>query len=193
MRATVSHCRPAFFRYPRPRRSFLGCYGPWTEAVLSKRRESTPKFDEHEQGTAKRDYPTGFVDSGPRELQTARIPRQALDELLRRESGMRTKVTREEIDAFARDRESGTHVREEPAPIVPVEQEAPVVTVATVATVVAPLPPVPPEASLPLAMDAPSQALTNALPLERRALHWTLGIVLVLCALVASGAAFFGR
>jgi len=103
---------------------------------------------------------------------------------------MRTKVTREEIDAFARDRESGTHVREEPAPIVPVEQEAPV---ATVATVVAPLPPVPPEASLPLAMDAPSQPPPNASSLERRALHWTLGIVLVLCALVASGAAFFGR
>jgi hypothetical protein len=173
------------FQLP-PRRLLCGCYGPSTEAVLSKRRESTPKFDEHERGTAKRGYPAGFVDSGPRELQTARIPRQELDELLRRESGMRTKVTREEIDAFARDRESGIQVREAPAPVVPVELEAPVVTIPTVA----PPPPVAAAPAVPLASNPPLQRASS---LERRALHWTLGILLVLCALVASGAAFFGR
>lgn len=154
---------------------------------MSTRHKPRDPFQDDEHGTAKRDYPPGFVE-GRGDQATARIPREDLDRLLRRESGTRPKVSVSTdaepsgSDDPARALESGTHLRPGAKP----RDEQPL-TKPTPLAVVAPSPASP--ASLPRPTE--DIELPPTLPqssLERRALVWTLAAIAGLAALVAAWA-----
>lgn len=151
---------------------------------MSTRQKPRDTFDDDEHGTAKRDYPPGFVE-GRGDQATARIPREDLDRLLRRESGTRPKVsvsTEPSVgDEPARALESGTHLRPGAKP----RSEAPL----TKPTPLAVLPSS--AASPPKALPAEDLELpppSTRPSLERRALVWTLAAIVGLAVLVAAWA-----
>lgn len=154
---------------------------------MSTRQKPRDTFEDDEHGTAKRDYPPGFVE-GRGDQATARIPREDLDRLLRRESGTRPKVSlsadpeSSSADEPARALESGTHLRPGAKP----RGEGPLTKPTPLAVA-----PASPASSAPLPRPAEDIELAPPVPppsLERRALVWTLAAVVGLAALVAAWA-----
>ncbi len=165
---------------------------------MSTRHKPRDDFGDEEHGTAKRDYPPGFVE-GRVDQATARIPREDLDRLLRRESGTRPKVSiatdaaPSEQEEQSPALESGTHLRPGAKP----REERPLTKPTPLAVM-----PVP-EATTPrteathddvtaeATHDDVAAELAPSVPppsLERRAVVWTLAAVVGLAGLVSAWA-----
>ncbi|MBK8218463.1 MAG: hypothetical protein IPK71_32430 [Myxococcales bacterium] len=164
---------------------------------MSTRHKPRDPFEDDEHGTAKRDYPPGFVEARG-DQATARIPREDLDRLLRRESGTRPKVSisassdpePREPDEPAKALESGTHLRPGATP-----RDARPLTKPTPLAVVVPED----RATRDGAGERPTEragergeALDDLAPmapppsLERRAIVWTLAAIVGLAALLSA-------
>ncbi|MFO0641083.1 MAG: hypothetical protein U0183_17810 [Polyangiaceae bacterium] len=165
---------------------------------MSTRHKPRDPFEDDEHGTAKRDYPPGFVEARG-DQATARIPREDLDRLLRRESGTRPKVSisassdpePREQDEPAKALESGTHLRPGATPrdARPLTKPTPLAVVVPEAHATRDRAEERPAEPAGERGAVPDDDLTPMAPppsLERRAIVWTLAAIVGLAALLSA-------